>query len=400
MAFNYFDRQMLAVLKPSLSAELGWSEMDYANMVFWFQAAYATSYLMFGAVVDRVGARIGLAVAFVIWSVAQMAHGVARTAGEFMLARALLGIGEGGGYPAGLAAVAQWFDKQERAFATGLFNAGVNVGAIVTPLVVPIIVGAYGWRAAFVATGLASLVWLGFWLVFYRRPPNADARNAAPIDAAADEGPTTPLAWRRVLRTREAWAFAIGKLMIDPVFWMFLFWLPDFLHKRHGLELKNFGLPLAAIYIMSDAGSILGGWASSAQIKRGASVNRARKLTMLVCALLALPVIFAVNVSNLWLAVLIIGLAGGAHQGFSVNLFTLPSDMFPKRAVGRVIGMGGAMGAIGGMAMSQYAGAVLATIGSYTPIFAVAGCTYLLALGIIHFLSPSLTPVAEAALLD
>ncbi|MBY0306624.1 MAG: MFS transporter [Sphingomonas sp.] len=399
MAFNYFDRQMLAVLKPSLSTELKWSEMDYANMVFWFQAAYATSYLMFGAVVDRLGARIGLAVAFVIWSVAQMAHGVARTAGEFMMARALLGIGEGGGYPSGLAAIAAWFDKQERAFATGLFNAGVNVGAIVTPLIVPVVVGAYGWRAAFVATGLASMVWLAFWLIFYRRP---NAGGSIVDKMPVDETPelSAPIAWRRILRMREAWAFAIGKMLIDPVFWMFLFWLPDFLHKRHGLELKTFGLPLAAIYIMSDAGSILGGWASSALIKRGVSVNRARKLTMLVCALLALPVIIAVNISNLWLAVAIIGLAGAAHQGFSVNLFTLPSDLFPKRAVGRVIGMGGAMGAIGGMAMSQYAGAMLATLGSYTPIFAVAGCAYLVALGIIQLLSPALAPVDEDRLLD
>lgn len=399
MAFNYFDRQMLAVLKPSLSTELKWSEMDYANMVFWFQAAYATSYLMFGAVVDRLGARIGLAVAFVIWSIAQMAHGFARTAGEFMMARALLGIGEGGGYPSGLAAIAAWFDKQERAFATGLFNAGVNVGAIVTPLIVPVVVGAYGWRAAFVATGLASMVWLAFWLIFYRRP---NAGGGIVDKMPVDETPelSAPIAWGRILRMREAWAFAIGKMLIDPVFWMFLFWLPDFLHKRHGLELKTFGLPLAAIYIMSDAGSILGGWASSALIKRGVSVNRARKLTMLVCALLALPVIIAVNISNLWLAVAIIGLAGAAHQGFSVNLFTLPSDLFPKRAVGRVIGMGGAMGAIGGMAMSQYAGAMLATLGSYTPIFAVAGCAYLVALGIIQLLSPALAPVEEDRLLD
>lgn len=396
MVFNYFDRQMLAVLKPSLSAELQWGEMDYANMVFWFQAAYATSYLMFGAVVDRVGGRIGLAIAFLIWSVAQMAHGVARTATEFMMARALLGLGEGGGYPAGLATISEWFDRQERAFAIGLFNAGVNVGAIITPLIVPIIVEAYGWRGAFIATGSASLVWLVVWLVFYRRPKGAPTTMAATVP----EEPMVVVPWRKILRRREAWAFAVGKLLIDPVFWMFLFWLPDFLHKNHGLELKTFGIPLAIIYIMSDVGSIAGGYASSAQIKRGASVNAARKRTMLVCALLALPVIFAVNVSNLWVAVGIIGLAGAAHQGFSVNLFTLPSDLFPKRAMGRVIGMGGAMGAIGGMAMSQYAGAVLATIGNYTPIFAVAGCTYLVALGLIHLLTPRLTPVDEAMLAD
>ncbi len=399
MVFNFFDRQMLAVLKPGLAVELHWSEMSYANMVFWFQAAYALSYFLFGALVDRLGARIGLALAFLIWSVAQMAHGLARTAGDFMLARTLLGLGEGGSYPAGLAAISEWFQRQERAFAIGLFNAGVNVGAIVTPLVVPLIVGAYGWRGAFVATGMASLGWLVVWLISYRSP--SSVRTIATVDAIdADrtESSAAPVAWSKILRNRQAWAFAVGKLFIDPVFWMFLFWLPDFLHKRHGLDLKSFGLPLAAIYLMSDAGSILGGLASSTLIKRGFTVNRARKLTMLTCALLALPVVFAVNVSSLWLAVSIIGLAGAAHQAFSVNLFTLPSDLFPKGAVGRVIGMGGMMGAIGGMAMSQYAGAVLEHIGSYTPIFAVAGCTYLVALGLIHLLSPRLVPVAGAVM--
>jgi len=399
MVFNYFDRQMLAVLKPTLSTQLHWKETQYADMVFWFQAAYAVSYLSFGRIVGRVGARWGMAASYLIWSIAQIGHGAARSVIDFILARAALGIGEGGAYPSGLTAIAEWFPKEERAFATGLFNAGVNVGAIVTPLIVPMVVLAFGWRAAFVMTGAASLVWLALWLVFYRPPERhggLEAAERAYIQAdAADTGPALP--WLKLLTLRETWAYAAAKFIIDPIWWMFLFWLPDFLAKRHGLDLTSFGPPLVAIYLMSDAGNLLGGWASSALIRRGVSVNWARKLTMLGCALLALPVAFAGEVSDLWLAVGIIGLATAAHQAFSVNLFTLPSDLFPRRSVGAVVGFGGALGAVGGMAMAEYAGWVLERVGSYTPIFIVAASAYLLALLVIHLLSPRLTPVAAEA---
>ncbi len=395
MVFNYVDRQMLAVLKPTLAAELQWSETDYARIVFWFQAAYAASYLAFGRIVDHVGARVGFGLAYLIWSAAQMAHGLAGSVRDFIFARIALGIGEGGAYPAGLAAVAQWFPKQERAFATGLFNAGVNIGAIVTPLLVPAIVLAYGWRAAFVIVGAFTGLWLIAWLVFYRRPADHKRLSAGERAWIESDPPdaVTKVPWRRVIMKRETWAYAVGKFCIDPIWWMFLFWLPDFLAKRHGLDLKTFGPPLVAIYLMSDAGNVIGGWASSALIKRGWSINAARKTTMFVCALCALPVAFAMYADNLWVAVGIIGLATAAHQAFSVNLFTLPSDMFPRAAVGSVVGVGGMCGALGGMAMAPAVGWVLEEIGVYTPIFLVAAFAYLVALAAIHLLTPKLAPV-------
>jgi ACS family hexuronate transporter-like MFS transporter len=378
---NYFDRQMLAVLKPLLSGEMHWSEIQYGDIVFWFQASYALSYLAFGRFVDRFGAKLGFGVAFLIWSCAQIAHGLARSAFDFTLARMALGAGEGGVYPAGLSAVAEWFERRERAFATGLFNAGVNIGAIVTPLVVPVIVLTLGWRAAFVLTGSLSLLWLVAWILIYRAP-----------QTSADTGPKIP--WSVVLRKKETWAYAAAKFLIDPVWWMFLFWLPDFFAKRHGLDLKSFGPPLVAIYLVSDLGNVAGGYASSRLIKAGISPNAARKGTMLVCALLALPVAFAMYIDTLWPAVAVLALAAAAHQAFSVNLFTIPSDVFPRAAMGSVIGIGGMFGAAGGMVMAKYAGWVLDRLGTFTPMFVVAAFSYLLALLIIHLLSPKLEPVA------
>lgn len=395
MVFNYLDRQMLAVLKPTLAEELRWSETDYADIIFWFQAAYALSYVAFGRFVDLVGAKIGFGVAYTVWSLAQMAHGAASTVTQFILARVALGIGEGGAYPSGLTAVAQWFPKQERALATGLFNAGVNIGAIVTPLLVPVIVLNLGWRAAFVVVGAATGLWLIAWLLFYHHP-SKHPRLKADERAFIESDPPDPVArvpWRDVIRKRETWAYAIGKFTIDPIWWMFLFWLPDFLNKRHGLELKDFGPPLVVIYLVSDLGNVAGGFASSALIKRGWSVNAARKLTMLVCALCALPVAGLMAVDDLWVAVAILALATAAHQAFSVNLFTLPSDVFPRSAIGSVIGIGGMCGAIGGMAIAKYTGWVLEQLGTYTPVFLVAASAYLLALLAIHLLSPRLETV-------
>ena len=396
MVINYVDRQMLGVLKPTLSAEYGWSEAQYADIVFWFQASYAVAYLAFGRIVDRIGARWGFAIAFLIWQLAHIAHAGARGLTEFIFARVALGVGEGGGFPGGIKAVAEWFPKKERAFATGLFNAGTNIGAIVTPLVVPFIVIdlAMGWQGAFIVTGVAGLIWLPIWLLVYRRPqehPRVSEAELAHIMSDPPD-PVEKIAWRRLLTVKETWAYALGKFLIDPIWWMFLFWLPDFLAKRHGLDLKSFGIPLVVIYLMSDVGSVGGGWLSSNLMKRGVSLNAARKIAMLICALCALPVGFAAFADNLWLAVGIIGLATAAHQGFSANLYTLPGDVFPRSAVGSVIGIGGMLGAIGGMAMAKYAGWVLDKIGSYTPIFVVAACAYLIALLVVHLLSPRLAP--------
>ncbi len=395
MVINYVDRQTIGILKPTLSKEFGWNESDYANLVFWFQASYAVSYLVFGRVMDRLGARWGFGLAFAIWQVAHIAHAGARGLNDFIFARIALGIGEGGGFPGGIKAVTEWFPKKERAFATGIFNAGTNIGAIVTPLVIPAITIAWGWEMAFIITGVAGLIWLPIWLIVYRRPREHKKVSAAEL-AYIEQDPADPVekvAWSKLLTKRETWAYALGKFLIDPIWWMFLFWLPDFLGKRYGLDLKTFGPPLVAIYLLSDVGSVGGGWLSSAMMKRGFSLNRARKTAMLICALCAVPVAFAAFADNLWVAVAIIGLATAAHQGFSANLYTLPGDVFPRSAVGSVVGIGGMVGAIGGMAMAKYAGWVLDTIGTYTPIFIIAASAYLLALGVVHLLSPKMEPV-------
>ncbi len=397
-AINYVDRQMIGLLKPTLQDEFGWQETTYADIVFWFQVAYAAGYIVFGNIVDRVGARIGYAAAFIIWTAAHMLHAAAHSVFGFASVRFMLGIGESGNFPAGLKAVTEWFPKKERALATGIFNAGANVGAIITPLIVPAITLAYGWRAAFVITGAVSLLWLVAWVGIYRRPRESKRLSAAEL-AYIERDPADPEAkvpWSRLLGRRETWAFSIGKFLTDPVWWMFLFWLPDFLVKRHGLDLKTFGPPLVVIYVVSDLGSIAGGWLSSRLIHRGWSINRARKTTMLICALAVTPIFFAQYVDSLWLAVGIISLATAAHQAWSANLYTLPSDMFPRKAVGSVIGIGGTAGAIGGMIFSLYIGQVLQKLGTYSLIFYVAGSVYLLALLIIHLLTPRLEP-AEVA---
>ncbi len=400
-AINYVDRQMIGVLKPTISKDLGWSETTYADVIFWFQAAYALGYLSFGKIVDVVGARIGYSIAFVIWTAGHILCGFVNTAFQFSLARALLGIGESGNFPAGIKAVTEWFPAKERALATGVFNAGANIGAVVTPLVVPWIVidMGLGWRMAFVITGLFSFIWLFAWIAIYRRPreqPRLSADELAYIESDPAD-PVKPIAWSKLIRYRETWAFALGKFLIDPIWWLFLFWTPDFLGKTYNLDLKSFGPPLIVIYLISDLGSVAGGWSSSRLMKRGFTANAARKLTMLVCAILVMPIFFAQYASSVWLAVAIVGLATAAHQAFSANLYTLPSDMFPRAAVGSVIGIGGTVGAIGGMLMAKFTGYILETTGSYTPIFAVAGSTYLIAVIVIHLLSPRLARVDATA---
>jgi ACS family hexuronate transporter-like MFS transporter len=401
-AINYIDRQMIGVLKPTMQADLGWRESQYADIVFWFQAAYAVGYLGMGRFIDRVGARIGYAASFTLWTLAHMAHGLVRGITGFAFARIALGIGESGNFPGGLKAVTEWFPQRERALAVGIFNAGANVGAVLTPLIVPVVTLAYGWRMAFIATGALSLLWLVAWIVTYRRPvehPRVGPEELRLImgdeEAVAGERPS----WRMLLKRRATWAVAIAKFLTDPIWWMYLFWLPDFLGKRYGLDLASFGPPLVVIYLMSDIGSVVGGWASSRLLAWGWTVNRARKSVMLVCAVLVTPILGVQWINRLWPAVLVIGIATAAHQAFSANLLTLPSDLFPRRAVGSAVGIAGMAGALGGMAMAKYAGFVLDAAGSYAPIFAVAGSAYLLALLLLHLLSPRLErvdfPVAE-----
>ena len=394
-AINYVDRQMIGVLKPTLAADLKWSETDFANVIFFFQMAYAIGYIGFGRIVDVIGARLGYAAAFIVWTAAHIAHGGVYSVTQFAIARFGLGLGESGNFPAGIKAVTEWFPARERSLAIGIFNAGANVGAIITPLVVPWLTIAYGWRTAFVVTGVVSLVWLVAWLAIYRRPeeqPRLSADELAYIQQDPAD-PVVPIPWKRLLRVRETWAYALGKFFIDPIWWFFLFWLPGFLGDRYDLDLKSFGPPLIVIYLLSDVGSVVGGWASSRMMRAGRSVNFARKATMLACAFAVTPIFFSQSVDSLWLNVLIIGIATAAHQAFSANLYTLPSDLFPRAAVGSVVGIGGTVGAIGGMLMAKYAGFILDGFGTYTALFAVAGSAYFLALLAVHLLSPRLEPV-------
>lgn len=393
---NYIDRQVIGLLKPTLTAEFGLSELDYANAVFAFQAAYAIGLVTMGWLIDKVGVKWGYALAVAFWSAAGMAHAAATGIAGLLAARFALGIGEAGNFPAAVRTTAEWFPKKERALAVGLFNSGSNVGAIITPLMVAYIVVTLGlgWQAAFLITGALGFVWLVVWLWLYRplakQPRVSEAERAHilsdPIEA------DTPIKWSTLVRHRQTWAFATAKFMTDPIWWFFLFWLPDFFGKNYGLDLKTFGPPLIAIYLLADVGSIGGGWLSSRLIARGWTVNAGRKTAMLVCAACVLPVSLAVYAENLIVAVAIIGLAAAAHQGWSANLFTLASDVMPRRAVGSVVGFGGMAGAVGGMLMAQYVGAVLEGAGSYTPIFLAIGTVYLLALGLIHLILPRLEP--------
>jgi ACS family hexuronate transporter-like MFS transporter len=396
---NYVDRQMIGLLKDPLSKEFNWHETTYADIVFYFQLAYAIGYIFFGNIVDRIGSRLGYAVAFLIWTAAHMLHAAASSVASFAAVRFMLGIGESGSFPSALKSVTEWFPKKERAFATGLFNAGSNLGAIITPFIVAFLAPLVGWRGTFVVTGVFGILWLIAWLAVYRRPEQAKRLSKAELAYIEQDAPdaAAPVPWTRLLTRRETWAFAIGKFLTDPVWWMFLFWLPDFLHKRHGLDLTTFGPPIAVIYIVSDLGSIGGGWLSSHLIHRGWTINAARKSTMLICALAVTPIFFARYVDGLWAAVAIISLAAAAHQAWSANLYTIASDMFPRKAVGSVYGIGGTAGAVGGMLFSLFIGEVLEKSGNYTLIFLVSGCVYLIALLIIHLLSPRL---AEAKVAD
>lgn len=416
---NYIDRQMIGLLKPTLMADptLAMDEVAYGNVVVWFTIAYAVGYLGFGKIVDLIGARLGYAAAVVIWTIAHIAHGGAYSVGQFAAARFGLGLGESGNFPAGVKSVATWFPAKERAFAIGIFNAGTNVGAILTPLIVYVMIAMLNlsWRMVFVVTGIFGILWLIAWLSIYRDDPAKHSRVGAAELAhitsdPADPEVKTPGIWVRLLAQRETWAFALGKFFIDPVWWFYLFWLPGYLGKQYNLDLANWGsltsftavLAIGAIYLISDVGSIAGGWLSGRLMKSGMSANKARKLTMLVCAFCVLPIIFATSVPNLWVSVLIIGVAAAAHQGFSANLFTVPSDTYPRFAVGAVIGIGGTVGAIGGALSAKMTGFLLSlesftifgvTMQNYTPIFILAGGAYFLALLSVHLLSPRFSRV-------
>jgi ACS family hexuronate transporter-like MFS transporter len=392
---NYMDRSVLGVLKATLQHDLGWNEIDYGHLVFAFQAAYAVGMLVVGRFIDRVGTRIGYGVAMVFWSLASMAHALCGSLLSFGFARAALGLGESGAFPASMKTVSEWFPQKERALATGLFNAGTNVGAIMTPLIVPWITIHLGWRWAFLITGAIGFLWVLLWLAVYRKPEEHSRCSAGELDYIRSDGekPTVRVPWMRLLGYRQTWAFLIAKFLTDPIWWFYLFWVPGFFQQRHGLNLTQVGLPIVVVYLISDAGSIAGGWLSSQLIKRGFSVNVGRKLAMLTCAVCVVPIVYAYRVESLWGTVLLIGLAAAAHQGFSANLFTTPSDMFPSHAVASVVGIGGMAGAVGGMLIANIVGHVLQATGSYLVPFFIAGTAYLIALGVFQLIVPRLQPV-------
>ena len=383
---NYVDRQVLGILAPTLQRELHWSESQYGDVVSWFSLVYAFGFLIAGRWLDRVGVRRGFATAVIVWSVAAIGHAFARTTAAFSAARALLGLGESANFPGAIKTVAEWFPKEERALATGIFNAGTNTGAIVTPLLVPWIALTWGWRSAFIVTGSIGFLWLILWLALYRSPPASASSTEA--DEVAERVP-----WIRLLGVRQTWAIVAGKLLADPIWWFYLYWLPKFLDAKYGIKLAQVALPLIVVYLVADVGSIAGGWLSSGLIKRGWTVNRARKTAMLLMALVIVPTALAPRAGTLWTAVLIVSVAAAAHQGWSANVYTLASDMFPRSAVASISGIGGFAGAMGGVLFQRVTGRILDANGNdYTPIFLVCGLAYVTAWSIIQILAPTLEP--------
>lgn len=402
---NYLDRQVISLLKDDyLEPIFGWSESDYANIVIAFQLSYAIGLLGAGFIIDRIGTKTGYAASLIAWSVAAVVHAFARSTSGFAAARAFLGLSEAGNFPAAIKTTAEWFPKKERALATGIFNSGTNVGAILAPLTVPLIALKLGWEWAFILTGLIGFVWLIFWYAMYDVPskhPKLSAAELAYIQSDSEEEVPQEsgekVSWLKLLSFRQTWAFFFGKLLTDPIWWFYLFWLPSFLNKEYGMSKTQLAFPLVVVYTMTTFGSIFGGWLSGAFIKKGWTVYRSRKTAMFIFALFAIPVVSAqaLGTINPWLAILIIGLAASAHQAWSANIYTTASDAFPKKAIASVIGIGGMAGALGGIFIARAAGSLLdhyKALGSietgYYIMFIICGSAYLLAWTIMHLLTP------------
>jgi len=387
---NYVDRQVISILKPVLMHDLGWDEIAFGHVITAFQCAYAFGYAGGGWFMDRVGVRLGYAVAVAGWSLAAIGHTFVRTVFGFGVARFGLGIAEGGNFPAAIKTVGEWFPKKERALATGIFNSGCTVGIIVTPLAVPWIVTHWGWPYAFLVTGVLGLVWIVVWWTMYRPPqehPGVSPAELAHIQSDPPD-PLVKVSWAELLRHRQTWAFTAGIVLVSPVWWFYLFWVPGFFHDKYNLNLKDFGPPVVIIYLVAGLGSVGGGWLSSCLLKRGWSLNAARKTALLVCALCVVPVFGAASVSNLWVATGLIALAAAAHQGFSANLYTLVSDTAPRYAVSSVVGIGGAASAVAGMFSAEIIGHILQWTGSYVWLFSGASLAYLAALLVMHVINP------------
>ncbi len=406
---NYLDRQVVGLLKPTLEKEFNWTELDYSRIIQVFSAAYAIGLLLFGRFVDRIGTKMGYSIAIIFWSLAAMAHALATSTMGFIFARIGLGLGEAGNFPAAIKTVAEWFPKKERALATGIFNSGANIGAVVAPILVPWILGIYGWQMAFIVTGAVGFIWLVIWHFTYEIPAKQAKLSKAEFDYIHSDNETTPddiadhgkpVSWAELLSVRQTWAFVFGKMLTDPIWWFFLFWLQDYFSTTFHLDTKKPNLYLAVLYTLVSIGSIGGGYLSSALIGRGWSVWKARKTSMLIFALLVVPVIAVRYGPGIWTAVALIGLAGAAHQAWSANIFTTASDMFPKRAVSSIVGIGSMAGSVGGIIFPEIVGRILDNYKQagdvqtgYGIIFLMCGSAYLLAWLVMHLLAPTMQPV-------
>jgi ACS family hexuronate transporter-like MFS transporter len=404
---NYIDRQVIGLLKPTLTTVFGWDNTTFGTINGIFQFFYAFGLLSFGWLVDRVGTKIGYTVSIIIWSIFAMAHALARSTFGFTIARSGLGLGESGNFPTAIKSVAEWFPKRERALATGIFNSGANIGAVVAPIMVPLILASFGWQMAFIVTGSLGFIWLILWLIFYEIPSREKRLGQAEYayihsddDSVPDVGVRTRVPWGRLLRIRQTWAFIFGKFLTDPIWWFFLFWLADYFHKTFNLDVMKPGWPLVIIYSSTTIGSIGGGYFSGALIKKGWPVYKARKTVMLIFAFCVVPVFSVQYFHNMWMVVALISLAAAAHQAWSANIFTTCSDMFPKKAVSSVTGIGGMAGSIGGIIFQPLVGWILdyftrtrnVTLG-YNFIFMICGGAYLVAWLVMHLFAPKMTRV-------
>jgi len=403
---NYLDRQVIGLLKDDLSREFNWSETDYSNIVMAFSAAYAIGLLVFGNIIDRLGTKMGYSISVVLWSIAAMAHALAKSTTGFVIARTGLGLSEGGNFPAAVKAVAEWFPKRERAFATGIFNSGTNVAAMIGPPLIAWIYSSYGWKEAFFWTGATGFIWLILWLILYEVPAKQKRLGRAEfdyihsdiIDKEIDDG--QKVGWKKILGVRQTWSFVFGKLLTDPVWWFDLLWIASFFNNTYGLDLKSAAIQISTVYVVSSFGSIMGGYLSGYFIRKGWQVYRARKTSMFIFACCVLPVMLVQYMTDIWAAVALISLGAAAHQAWSANIYTIASDMFPKRAVSSVIGVGGMAGSTGGILFPLAVGLILDYYGAlgdktagYNIIFVICGCAYLVAWLVMHFLTPDMRQV-------
>jgi len=388
---NYIDRQIFGLLKPELEKVFGWTETNYSRIVMAFTVCYAVGLLVYGRIIDRIGTRLGYTISVAVWSTVAMLHAAVRSTLGFGLVRALLGLGESGNYPAGVKTVGEWFPPKERALAIGILDSGCNIGACVGPLLVPWLLAAYGWQAAFVVTGSLGFLWLILWLKVYRAPARQEETNAVPA---------TRFTWGQLLRLRQTWAFIIGKFFTDPIWFFFLFWLPSYFSAHFHLDLRKPSLPLVIVYAGTMIGSLGGGQLSSWLIKKGWPVYKARKTALLAAAACVIPIVITRYTTDIRVVLALISLSAAANQAWSANIFTIVPDMFPKTAISSVVGLGGMAGAIGSFLFPIFIGFILDyyknagnIVAGYNIIFLVCGSSFLVAWVLIHYVTPKMEKI-------